>query len=186
MKRSLDIICAGLGLLITLPILIILCLLIRIETSGSPIFWSKRVGREGRLFLMPKLRTMVETAPQVPTDELTSPNLYITNVGRYLRRYSVDEIPQFYSVLIGDMSLVGPRPLIPQMKDLIHKRKINGIETLRPGITGWAQINGRDYICSERKLILDCEYLDRSSLLFDLKILALTPGYVLHSRFIKH
>ena len=146
LKRTLDICVSFLGLgILAIPFLLI-SLLIRLETPGSPIYWSKRIGRFGSVFMMPKFRTMKTGAPEMPSNDLVDPSSHITTFGRVLRKYSVDELPQLYSVLLGDMSLVGPRPMIQQQRDIYELRQQLGIHILRPGITGWAQINGRDDI----------------------------------------
>ena len=161
-------------------------LLIRLETKGSAIFWSERVGINGSTYLMPKFRTMVIGTPELPTGELPDPGQYITNVGRRLRKSSLDEFPQFYSVLVGHMSIVGPRPMIPQEHGIHTSRASSGVAALRPGITGWTQINGRDALSIEEKVALDVEYLQRRSFLFDLKIVFLTLGYIVKGKDISH
>jgi len=186
MKRFLDIIISLIGLLLlAIPFLLIM-VLVRLDSQGAPIYWSVRVGRNGQNFAMPKFRTMKITTPEVPSNNLQYPHQHITSVGKFLRKYSIDELPQLYSVLIGEMSLVGPRPMIPQLSEINDQRARSGVDTLRPGITGWAQINGRDELSNKEKLVLDEEYLRRSSIAFDAKILCLTVVYVLKSKGVWH
>ena len=135
---------------------------------------------------MPKFRTMKNNTPVAPTENLDNPAQYITWLGKLLRRTSVDELPQLYSVLKGDMSLVGPRPVLATQTELLERRRKAGIDTLRPGITGWAQINGRDHVTMSDKIMFEEEYLQRRSFVFDLKILWLTLFYVLSSKGISH
>jgi len=151
-----------------------LALVIRTTSPGPILYWSPRVGRHGRIFQMPKFRTMKVGTPQVATDKLADPASRLTPVGGVLRKLSLDELPQLWSVIKGDMSLVGPRPALFNQHELIAARKAVGIDALRPGITGWAQVNGRDDLSDERKLAFDREYLDRAGVGFDLRILALT------------
>jgi O-antigen biosynthesis protein WbqP len=145
-----------------------------ITTGDTPLFWTKRVGRHNRLFDMPKFRTMRATTPQIATHLMANPDLYLTPIGRFLRRTSLDELPQLWSVLKGDMSLVGPRPALFNQDDLVALRTEEGIHELVPGITGWAQINGRDKLSLPEKVRFEKEYLQRYSLKFDMYILMLT------------
>ena len=156
-----------------------LALVVRASSPGPAIHWSKRVGRGGRLFLMPKFRTMRRDTPQLATHLMTDPDLWLTPVGGFLRRSSLDELPQFWSILVGDMSLVGPRPALFNQDDLVALRAEAGVDRLRPGLTGWAQVNGRDELPIEQKVRLDCEYLHRYGLLFDLRILITTLAKVI-------
>jgi len=173
-KRICDIAIA----LITISILIFPCvfvwLAVRLTSSGPAIYWSRRVGRKGTFFMMPKFRTMLLETPEVETDKLLCPTQYITPIGSFLRNTSLDELPQFLSVLSGNMSIVGPRPALHNQHILIAKRKEFGIDILRPGITGWAQINGRDSITPSKKIYLDRHYLQHQSILFDFKIIIRT------------
>jgi O-antigen biosynthesis protein WbqP len=156
-------------------------------TSPGPIlYWSPRVGRHGRIFQMPKFRTMKVGTPQVATDKLADPASRLTPVGSVLRKLSLDELPQLWSVIKGDMSLVGPRPALFNQHELITARKARGIDALRPGITGWAQINGRDDIPEWCKVELDEEYLRRQSFWFDLQILWLTAWRVARRDGVAH
>lgn len=160
--------------------------MIKATSPGPVLYWSPRVGRHGRIFQMPKFRTMKVGTPQVATDKLADPASRLTPIGGFLRKFSLDEIPQLWSVLKGDMSLVGPRPALFNQHELIAARKARGIDALRPGITGWAQINGRDDIPESRKIELDEEYLHRRSFWFDLKILWLTAWRVIRRDGVSH
>ena len=161
-------------------------IIILFTSEGSAIYWSKRIGRQGHIFMMPKFRSMHISTPEVATDKLDDADHYITRLGSFLRRTSLDELPQIYSVLRGDMSVVGPRPALYSQLELISRRAELGIDQLRPGMTGWAQINGRDEIVLEDKLNFDKEYLARHSLFFDLKIIFLTLLVVVRSRGVSH
>ena len=141
-KRIFDIFFAMIAITLLSPLFLFISLAIKYEDRGSVIYWSNRVGREKRIFRMPKFRTMLIDSPQVATHLLENPNVLITKVGFFLRRYSIDELPQLWSILIGDMSFVGPRPALFNQYDLIQMRSEKGIDSLKPGLTGWAQING--------------------------------------------
>jgi O-antigen biosynthesis protein WbqP len=156
-----------------MPILVI-ALAVRCTSRGPILYWSKRVGRFNRTFLMPKFRSMREGTPAVATHLLSNAGSYLTPVGTLLRTTSLDELPQLWSILKGDMSFVGPRPALFNQDDLITLRTENGVHELVPGLTGWAQVNGRDEVSVPEKVKLDAEYLARRSFLFDLKILWLT------------
>ena len=186
MKRLIDIILALIAIVLSIIPMVLIAFLIRLDTKGPAIYWSTRVGRCCTPFKMPKFRTMNLNAPLVPSDKLKDPNSHITPVGRVLRRTSMDELPQLFSVLVGSMSLVGPRPIIPNQAELVAKRAKVGVYTLRPGITGWAQINGRDYLTEAEKLRLDAEYVERSNIFFDLYIMWRTVFYVVRSKAISH
>ena len=174
MKRLSDIILSifGLGALL-LPILIII-FFVKLSSKGPTLHWSDRIGKNNVLFKMPKFRTMKQGTPDVATHLLKDPSQFITSIGVFLRRNSLDEIPQLYSVLTGDMSLVGPRPALYNQYDLISVRDKKGINQLKPGITGWAQINGRDELSIYKKVQYDEEYLRRASVSFDIHIIWLT------------
>lgn len=161
-------------------------LVIKLDSKGPVIYWSERVGRFGRPFFMPKFRTMDIETPEMPTDQLVDPQRFITSCGRWLRKFSIDELPQLVSVLRGDMSLVGPRPMIPKLTGLVEIRRQAGVDALRPGITGWAQINGRDDLSEEEKVAFDVEYLLQQSLLFDIKIILKTFVYVIRAKSVWH
>lgn len=174
MKRALDFLIGSFaGAVVFVPCLLIAAA-IKLDDRGPVIHWSRRIGRHGRPFRMPKFRSMKTSTPELATDRLESPDRWITPVGRFLRKTSLDELPQLWSVIRGDMSLVGPRPALHNQHELIVARRSAGIDALRPGITGWAQVNGRDDLSDERKLAFDREYLDRAGVGFDLRILALT------------
>lgn len=168
-----------------IPMLMI-TLMVRFTSPGPVLYWSNRVGRNNSIFAMPKFRTMVVDTPAVATHLLKSPEQYLTSVGRILRRYSLDEMPQLFSVLKGNMSFVGPRPALFNQHDLIELRTQKGIHVLDPGITGWAQINGRDDLPIPVKVSFDEYYLHHRSFTFDLKILFLTFFSVLHSTGVQH
>ena len=185
-KRSVDALAALAGLLILALPSLLLTVAVKITSPGPVLYWSPRVGRHGCIFQMPKFRTMKVGTPQVATDKLADPASRLTPIGGFLRKFSLDEIPQLWSVLKGDMSLVGPRPALFNQHELIAARKARGIDALRPGITGWAQINGRDDIPEWRKVELDEEYLHRRSFWFDLKILWLTAWRVIRRDGVSH
>ena len=186
MKRIFEIVLAGVSSAVfAIPILII-ALIVKNSSPGPVLYWSNRVGRNNTLFRMPKFRTMKVETPAVATHLLTSPDQYLTRIGRILRRYSLDELPQLFSVLKGDMGFVGPRPALFNQADLIELRTRKGIHMLIPGITGWAQINGRDDLPIPVKVAFDEYYLKHRSFAFDLKILFMTFFSVLHSKGVRH
>jgi len=156
------------------PILIFISLLIKINSKGPALFWSERSGKDGVCFYMPKFRTMYIETPQVATHLLSDPDSHLTSVGKFLRRYSIDEFPQLISVFTGKMSLVGPRPALFNQFDLIDLRRMNKIDKDKPGITYWAQVNGRDQLSIEEKIKFEKEYIKRKSIIFDLYIIWLT------------
>ena len=171
MKRCVDFLLAlALLALFAVPWLCI-ALAVKITSAGPALYWSDRVGRGNRIFRMPKFRTMRVDTPALPTHLLAEPTSYLTPIGALLRKSSLDEIPQLWSILKGDMSCVGPRPALFNQADLIQMRTESGVSDLLPGLTGWAQINGRDELPILEKARLDTEYLRRRSLWFDLKIL---------------
>lgn len=186
MKRAFDlffVVCVGVWLL--LPIGLI-ALLVRWTSPGPALYWSDRVGRNNRIFKMPKFRSMRLDTPAVATHLLSEPDKYLTPVGPFLRKSSLDELPQLWSIFKGDMSLVGPRPALFNQHDLIKLRTDAGVECLVPGLTGWAQINGRDELPIPDKVRLDAEYLRRQSFGFDLKIIFLTMWRVLRRDGVNH
>jgi O-antigen biosynthesis protein WbqP len=156
------------------PVLAVVALAVRLDSPGPAIHWSQRVGRDNRLFAMPKFRTLKVGAPQLATHLFTDVDRWTTPLGRMLRRTSLDETPQLWSVLLGDMSLVGPRPALFNQHDLVQLRTEAGVQVLRPGITGWAQINGRDELDLEQKVAYDRDYLRRRGVAFDLYVMLLT------------
>ena len=186
MKRLMDIAVCLAVLLPLLPIIGLVALAVRLDSPGPAIHWSQRFGRNSRLFAMPKFRTMPVGTPQLPTHLLTDGKSRLTRIGGFLRRSSLDELPQLYSVLKGDMSLVGPRPALFNQEDLMTLRRAAGVDTLRPGITGWAQVNGRDELELQQKVDYEAEYLRRHSVAFDLLILLLTIARVVKSDGVAH
>ena len=168
-----------------LPVLI-LALIIKLTSPGKVIHWSSRVGKNNILFGMPKFRTMRVETPDVATHLLSDPQAYITPIGGFLRRTSLDELPQIWSVLKGDMVFVGPRPALFNQDDLVSLRTEKGVHQLNPGITGWAQINGRDALSIPDKVDLDAYYLKHRSLALDLKILWGTVFAVSGSKGVSH
>ena len=185
-KRLFDILIAFIAIIILIIPCVFISILILQTSSGPVIYWSRRIGSNGTHFMMPKFRTMQVHTPEVPTDKLSDPEKYLTPIGSFLRRSSIDELPQLLSVLIGDMSLVGPRPALYNQYDVISKRKALGIDILKPGITGWAQINGRDHRSIQEKVNLDYEYLKKQSFFFDLKVIFKTIELVIKSQNITH
>lgn len=174
-KRILDICLLFLLLAILWPIIIIISIYIKIfGDSGPVLYWSKRVGMGNDIFLMPKYRTMKSTTPELASHLLHNPNQYLIIGGDFLRRSSLDELPQLWSILCSHMSFVGPRPALFNQHDLIELRSKAGVQNLKPGLTGWAQINGRDDLTIEEKVAYDHVYLGRQSISFDIKIIGLT------------
>ncbi len=186
MKRGLDILVSLLGLLVLWPFMLLIGALIRLETPGPALHWSRRIGQDNIPFFMPKFRTMRTETPDMATHLLEMPEQWISPMGRILRRTSLDELPQLWSVLRGQMTLVGPRPALHTQQDLIELRTQAGIQRLKPGVTGWAQINGRDELPIPFKVQLDGEYLRRRSLIFDLEILVRTIGFTIAGRGVSH
>jgi O-antigen biosynthesis protein WbqP len=172
MKRAFDISLAICSLIILLLPLVIVAVVIKLRSPGPVLYWSDRMGRNNKIFRMPKFRTMRLNTPAVATHLLATPEAYLTNIGSFLRKTSLDELPQLWSILIGDMSIVGPRPALFNQYDLIQLRTEQGVHLLAPGLTGWAQINGRDNLPIKEKVKLDAEYAKRKSFIFDLKIIA--------------
>jgi O-antigen biosynthesis protein WbqP len=185
-KRRTDLLLAGTLLVFCAPLFLFCWLAVRLTSRGPALHWSERVGKDNRLFRMPKFRTMRVDTPQVATHLMHRPEHYLTPIGSFLRRTSLDELPQLVSVWRGDLSLVGPRPALFNQNDLVALRTQNGLHRLLPGITGWAQINGRDELEIPVKVRFDAEYMRRQSLGLDLKILALTLWQVVRSRGIRH
>jgi O-antigen biosynthesis protein WbqP len=174
------------GLVVLSPLFLGLAIAVRLGSPGPALHWSRRVGRRNRIFPMPKFRTMRTGAPDVASHLLDDPNAWVTPLGRFLRRTSLDELPQLWSVVKGDMSLVGPRPALFNQDDLVALRTEAGVDALRPGLTGWAQINGRDELPIREKARLDREYLERMSMAFDLRILAATALSAISGRGVSH
>ncbi len=173
-KRLLDLVLAIiLSVLFAVP-MIVLALAVRLTSPGPILFWSDRVGRDDYMFKMPKFRSMKTNTPAVATHLLKNPQSFLTPIGGFLRRSSLDELPQIWSILVGDMSFVGPRPALYNQDDLIALRAERQVNTLVPGLTGWAQINGRDELSIAAKVDLDVEYMQKQSFFFDMYILYLT------------
>ncbi len=186
MKRLFDLLlalCAGLVLLV--PVLLV-ALAVRFTSRGPALYWSDRVGRHNLIFKMPKFRSMRVDTPAVATHLLTDPGRYLTPIGPFLRKSSLDELPQLWSILKGDMSFVGPRPALFNQDDLIALRTELGVHELVPGLTGWAQVNGRDELPIPQKVALDAEYLRRQSMGLDLRILWMTFVKVLRRDGVTH
>jgi len=186
MKRLLDLLIVIPLAFVLLPVIVLPALAVRLTSKGPALYWSDRVGRNNELFKMPKFRSMRVDTPAVATHLLTNPKAYLTPIGSFIRRSSLDELPQIWSILVGDMSLVGPRPALFNQNDLIELRTQKGVHTLLPGLTGWAQVNGRDELPIPEKVRLDAEYLEQQSLLFDLKIMLLTAKKVLGREGVSH
>ena len=186
MKRTIDLLLALFAsLLLALPLLLI-ALWVKATSPGPVLYWSDRVGRNNTLFRMPKFRSMRIDAPEVATHLLQSPEQWLTPIGGFLRRSSLDELPQLWNILRGEMSFVGPRPALHNQHDLIALRIQAGVHTLRPGLTGWAQINGRDELPIDKKVFLDAWYKQHCSLKLDSRILADTVLKVLRRDGISH
>lgn len=186
MKRIFDFAVSFVGLfLLSVPILLV-AIAVRMTSRGPVLYWSARVGHRNRIFKMPKFRSMRTDAPSVATHLLQNPESWLTPIGSLLRKSSLDELPQLWSILKGDMSLVGPRPALFNQHDLIAMRTEIGVHELVPGLTGWAQVNGRDELPIFDKVQLDAEYLRRRSFLFDLKIMWMTVVRVLARRGVSH
>ena len=176
---------AALSIVLAIPSIII-ALVIFLTSKGPVIYWSTRIGRNNSTFQMPKFRTMSLDAPDVPTHLMKEPEKYLTKIGSFLRKTSLDELPQLWSILKGDMGFVGPRPALFNQNDLIALRSQKGVEKLLPGITGWAQIKGRDELPIPQKVEMDVYYLKNQSFLFDLKIIWLSFFAVLSWKNISH
>ena len=186
MKRFFDLLLATiLSILLILPILVVV-VMVRLTSSGPAVYWSDRVGRDIKLFKMPKFRSMLVDTPPVATHLLLNPEQYLTPIGSFLRKFSLDELPQLWSILKGDMSFVGPRPALFNQDDLIALRRRYGVDKLVPGLTGWAQINGRDELPIPEKVKLDVAYMHKQSFYFDIKILILTFFKVLGKDGVQH
>jgi len=174
MKRAFDLFFGVILLLSLVIIMLLTAIAIRLTSKGSTLYWSDRVGKNNNIFNMPKFRSMLTDTPAVATHLLDNPDAYLSPIGSFLRSTSLDELPQLFSVLRGDMSFVGPRPALYNQDDLISFRTEKGVDKLLPGITGWAQVNGRDELSIPDKVALDVEYLNHQSFWFDMKILWMT------------
>lgn len=186
MKRIFDLVLAALASVVLLIPFLLVAACVRLTSKGPVLYWSDRVGWNNALFKMPKFRSMRVGTPLVATHLLTNPDQYITPIGSFLRKSSLDELPQLWSIIKGDMSFVGPRPALFNQDDLIELRTRQGVHQLTPGLTGWAQINGRDELPIPDKVELDVVYLQRQSLWFDIRILWLTFVSVIRRDGITH
>ena len=186
MKRLFDLCLALFALLFLLLPILLVAVIVRLTSSGSILYWSDRIGRDNKIFKMPKFRTMRINTPVVATHLLPDPKQFLAPVGSFLRKSSLDELPQLWSILKGDMSFVGPRPALFNQNDLIALRKQYGVDKLLPGLTGWAQINGRDELPIPEKVKLDVEYMQNQSVFFDLKIIFLTVLKVVRRDNVQH
>jgi O-antigen biosynthesis protein WbqP len=186
MKRIFDLLLASVaGIVLLLPVLLV-TVLVRLTSRGPALYWSNRVGRNNVIFKMPKFRSMQIGTPAVATHLLSDPDRYLTPIGSFLRKSSLDELPQLFSIIKGDMSFVGPRPALYNQQDLIELRTHHGVHRLLPGLTGWAQINGRDELPIPQKVALDVEYLQKMSFGLDVKIILLTGFKVLRRDNVAH
>lgn len=186
MKRVFDLVLGGVvAVLLLVPVLIV-ALAVRLTSKGPALYWSDRVGCNNKIFKMPKFRSMRVGTPAVATHLLADAASHLTPIGSFLRKSSLDELPQLWSILKGDMSFVGPRPALFNQQDLIDLRTAHGVHTLVPGLTGWAQVNGRDELPIPNKVQLDVEYLQQQSLWFDIRILWLTFVKVLRRDGVSH
>lgn len=173
-KRAFDILGAIMGALLLLAPIIFCAIIVKLTSKGPILYWSDRVGKNNMIFKMPKFRTMQVGTPAVATHLLSDSDKYLTLIGSFLRKSSLDELPQLWSILVGDMSFVGPRPALFNQDDLIALRTQYGVDELVPGLTGWAQVNGRDELSIPIKVQYEVEYLNKQSFLFDMKILFFT------------
>ena len=186
MKRIFDLTVAIALIVLLSPLLVILFFAVRVSSTGPAFYWSDRVGRKNVIFKMPKFRSMHIDTPPVATHLLSNPENWLTPIGPFLRKSSLDELPQLWSILKGEMSFVGPRPALFNQNNIIAMRTDFGIDKLLPGLTGWAQVNGRDNLSIPQKVALDLEYMQRQSFLFDLKILWMTYLKVLTKDGVSH
>jgi len=186
MKRIFDFIMAFEALILLSAPMLIIAVLVKVTSKGPVLYWSDRVGRYNKIFRMPKFRTMRVDTPAVATHLMKNPDLYLTPIGSFLRKFSLDELPQLYSVLKGDISFVGPRPALYNQDDLIELRTGKGVHKLIPGITGWAQVNGRDELPIPVKVEFDDYYLKNRSFIFDMKILWMTVVKVVRREGVTH
>lgn len=185
-KRAFDIVCSALLIILFSPLLLLTALAVKLTSRGSILHWSSRVGQNNCTFRMPKFRSMRMDTPQLATHLMNDPSQFLTPIGSFLRKTSLDELPQLFSVLVGDLSLVGPRPALFNQADLIALRTHYGVDSLIPGITGWAQVNGRDELPISTKVRFDREYFERRSFSFDLRILLLTARKVVLRDGVSH
>jgi O-antigen biosynthesis protein WbqP len=186
MKRLFDAVFSVVLLLVLLIPMVLIAVMVKFTSKGDILYWSDRVGKDNVIFKMPKFRSMMVDTPAVATHLLGNPQSNLTPIGNFLRKYSLDEFPQLWSILKGDMSFVGPRPALFNQDDLVKLRSDKGVDKVVPGLTGWAQINGRDELPIPEKVKMDAEYLQRQSFLFDLKILWITFLRVVKKDGISH
>ena len=186
MKRIFDLVLGALATLVLLLPVLLVAIAVRMTSKGPALYWSDRIGRNNTIFKMPKFRSMQVGTPAVATHLLSKPDTYLTPIGSFLRKSSLDELPQLWSILAGDMSFVGPRPALFNQHDLIELRTQQGVHALVPGLTGWAQVNGRDELPIPDKVKLDVEYLQLQSLWFDIRILWLTFVKVMRRDGVSH
>lgn len=186
MKRLFDLYLAVLTALLLIVPIVLVAILVKLTSSGPVLYWSDRVGRHNKIFRMPKFRTMQINTPALATHLLTNPDQYLSPIGSFLRKSSLDELPQLWSILRGDMSFVGPRPALFNQEDLITLRTSQQVHSLLPGLTGWAQVNGRDEIPIPQKVELDAYYLQHKNFSLDLRILALTFLKVIRRDDVSH
>jgi len=186
MKRLFDLVAAIILSIILFVPVVIVAVFVKITSTGPVLYWSDRVGRYNQIFKMPKFRSMRMDTPSVATHLLIEPKAYLTPIGSFLRKSSLDELPQIWSILSGDMSFVGPRPALFNQDDLVALRTEHGVHELVPGLTGWAQVNGRDELPIPEKVKLDVEYMKRQSIMFDIRIIWLTFVKVLHRDGVTH
>jgi len=186
MNRLFSLLLAVFSLLMLLFPLILISIMVYFSFNGPILYWSKRIGKNNLVFYMPKFRTMYMKTPEVATHLLQNPEVFLTPIGGFLRKTSLDELPQIWSVFIGDMNFVGPRPALFNQEDLILLRKENEVDSLTPGITGWAQVNGRDELSILDKVDFDIEYMRRRSFLFDIKILWMTFSKIMERDGVSH
>lgn len=186
MKRTFDLFFVVILLVLLMIPMLLVAIAIRLTSKGPALYWSNRIAKNNRIFKMPKFRSMLIDTPPVATHLLENPDIHLSSIGGFLRRTSIDEIPQLFSVLKGDMSFVGPRPALFNQDDLIALRSQQHVDKLIPGITGWAQVSGRDELSIPDKVALDVEYLNRQSFWFDMKILWMTLLKVLNRDGVSH
>ena len=186
MKRFFDLVMSVMLFILLATPMLLVAIAVRLTSKGPVLYWSHRVGKNHAIFKMPKFRSMRIDTPEVATHLMINPDQFLSPVGGFLRRTSLDEFPQLLSILKGDMSFVGPRPALFNQDDLIALRKEKGIDQLVPGLTGWAQVNGRDELLIPQKVLLDAEYLQRQSFWFDLQILWMTFVKVVKNEGITH
>ncbi len=185
-KRLFDVVVALVASVVLAGPMLLVAVVVAATSRGPVLYWSDRIGRSNAIFKMPKFRSMYVGTPPVATHLLADPDAHITPVGKFLRKSSLDELPQLWSVLVGDMSLVGPRPALFNQDDLIEARTAAGVQVLRPGITGWAQVNGRDELPIPDKVALDAAYLRQRSFWLDVRILRMTLWKVVRSDGVSH